>query len=477
MGELKQKTITSILWNGFNTISNRLLYFVVGVILARLLEPSDYGIIAMVTVFTAILQIFTDGGLGLALIRKQDRTDADTATVFWYNLAMCWFIYLIMFITAPFLADFYDMPVLTPLTRILTLNLLFVPLGNIQSTLMRADINFKTPTIIGFWGTVLYGIFAIVMAYQGFGVWSLVYSSLANSLFLTIANAIAVRWFPKCGFSWKSFHELFGYSSKLLASTILDRIYNNLSPLIVGKFYSAAKLGLYGRAQNWVALPSVTVTDIWMSVAFPTLSKLQNDTNRLCDAYRKILRMSAFIIFPLMFFLVAVADPLVRFVLTDKWEDCILLTQLLCFSAMWYPIHGINLNLLQVTGRSDLFLRLEVIKKIIGVSVLFITAPISLEAMCIGQIVSSFLGLFINTYYTGKFLSLGFVKQAQDWLPILINCVVMCVICYVIQYAFEPLLVKLIAATVVGVFYYLITGFMFKSPELKELISIIFKNK
>lgn len=477
MGELKQKTITSVLWNGFNTISNRLLYFVVGVILARLLEPSDYGIIAMVTVFTAILQIFTDGGLGLALIRKQDRTDTDTATVFWYNLAMCWFIYLIMFIAAPFLADFYDMPVLTPLTRILTLNLLFVPLGNIQSTLMRADINFKTPTIIGFFGTVLYGIFAIVMAYQGFGVWSLVYSSLVNSLFLTIANAIAVRWFPKCGFSWKSFHELFGYSSKLLASTILDRIYNNLSPLIVGKFYSAAKLGLYGRAQNWVALPSVTVTDIWMSVAFPTLSKLQNDTNRLCDAYRKILRMSAFIIFPLMFFLVAVADPLVRFVLTDKWKDCILLTQLLCFSAMWYPIHGINLNLLQVTGRSDLFLRLEVIKKIIGVSVLFITVPISLEAMCIGQIVSSFLGLFINTYYTGKFLSLGFVKQAQDWLPILINCVVMCVICYVIQYAFEPLLVKLIAATVVGVFYYLITGFMFKSPELKELISIIFKNK
>lgn len=477
MGELKQKTITSILWNGFNTLSNRLLYFVVGVILARLLEPSDYGIIAMVTVFTAILQIFTDGGLGLALIRKQDRTDADTATVFWYNLAMCWFIYLIMFIAAPFLADFYDMPVLTLLTRILTLNLLFVPLGNIQSMLMRADINFKTPTIIGFWGTILYGISAIVMAYQGFGVWSLVYSSLVNSLFLTIANAIAVRWFPKSGFSWKSFHELFGYSSKLLASTILDRIYNNLSPLIVGKFYSAAKLGLYGRAQNWVALPSVTVTDIWMSVAFPTLSKLQNDTNRLCDAYRKILRMSAFIIFPLMFFLVAVADPLVRFVLTDKWEDCILLTQLLCFSAMWYPIHGINLNLLQVTGRSDLFLRLEVIKKIIGVSILFITAPIGLEVMCIGQIVSSFLGLFINTYYTGKFLSLGFMKQAQDWLPILINCVVMCVICYVTQYAFESLLVKLIAATVIGIFYYLITGFIFKSPELKELISIIFKNK
>lgn len=470
---LKRQTIKGVAWNAINTISNRVLFFIVGVILARLLTPADYGMITMVTVFTAVLQIFTDGGLGLALIRKQDRTEYDTATVFWYNLIMCWFIYIVLFIAAPYIAEFYNMPILTDITRILTLNLIYSPFGNIQSTLMKADINFKTPTIIGTCATIIYGVVAILLATSGFGVWSLVYCTLANSLFITIANAIVIKWWPKTGFSISSFKELFGYSSKLLASTIIDRIYTNISPLIVGKFYTASKLGLYGRAQNWVALPSVTVTDIWMGVAFPTLAKLQNDTERLTNAYRKILKMSAYIIFPLLFFLAAVADPLVRFILTDKWENCIVLTQLLCFSAMWHPIHGINLNLLQVTGRSDLFLRLEILKKIVGLSILFFTAPISLKMMCTGQIISSLICLSINTYYTGKLLNLGLVKQAKDWFPILLNCAIMAISCYFIQFLFQNNLTKLTVATIWAICYYIGTGIILKSEELQEIINII----
>ncbi len=470
---LKRQTIKGVIWNGLNIISNRVLFFIVGIILARILTPADYGLITIVGVFTAILQIFTDGGLGLALIRKQDRTEKDKSTVFWYNLFMCWFIYLVLFFSAPYIAKFYDLPILTKLTRILTLNLIYSPIGNIQSTLMRADINFKTPTLIGFCGTIIYGIVAITLAVLGYGVWALVYCTLANSLFIAIANAVIVKWRPKTGFSLQSFRELFGYSSKLLISTIIDRIYVNVSPLIIGKFYNASKLGVYGRAQNWVALPSVTVTDIWMGVAFPTLAKLQNDKEQLMHAYRKILKLSAYIIFPLLFFLASVADPLIRFVLTDKWEDCIYLTQLLCFSAMWYPIHGINLNLLQVTGRSDLFLRVEIIKKIVGLTILFITAPISLEMMCIGQIISSFISLYVNTYYTGKLLDFGLFKQVKDWFPILINCIVLGVSCYLIQMFFTDNLSKLIIASIWAIIYYIGIGILSKSKELDEIIKII----
>lgn len=470
---LKKKTIKGVAWNAINTISNRVLFFIVGIILARLLTPADYGMITMVTVFTAVLQIFTDGGLGLALIRKQNRNENDIATVFWYNLATCWLLYIILFFAAPYIANFYDMPILTDITRILTLNLIYSPFGNIQSTLMKADIDFKTPAIIGTCATIIYGIVAITLAVSGYRVWSLVYCTLAQSLFITIANIITIRWWPQSKFSISSFKELFSYSSKLLASTIIDRIYSNISPLIIGKFYAASKLGLYGRAQNWVALPSITVTDIWMGVAFPTLSKLQHDKERLTNAYRKILRMSAYIIFPMLFLLATIADPLIRFVLTDKWESCIILTQLLCFSAMWYPIHGINLNLLQVTGRSDLFLRLEILKKIVGFSILIITAPISLEMMCIGQIVSSLICLYINTYYTGKLLYLSLYKQAKDWLPILLNCTIMAILCKSIQTLFYDNFTKLVTATIIAIVYYIGTGILFKSEELREIINII----
>ena len=259
----------------------------------------------------------------------------------------------------------------------------------------------------------------------------------------------------------------------MLASSCLETIYQNITPLIVGKYYSPTQLGIYERARGWAALPSSTFTGVLQGVTFPVLSQLQNDDERLTINYRKLLRLSAFICFPLMIGLAAMARPLTLFVLTEKWEGSIILLQIVCFSMMWYPIHAINLNLLMVKGRSDLFFRLEVIKKIYGLIMLCCTLPFGLVIFCCGGIVSSIFSLIVNTYYTGKLIRIGFIKQMKDLMPILINSLVMGALCLLVQQLFDSNLVKLLVAIFTGVVYYLASNYLMSSTELKELITII----
>lgn len=470
---LKQKTVKGLAWNTINTLSNKTITFLIGVILARLLIPSDYGAVAMIAVFTSVLGLFTDGGLTTALIRKNDRTEEDCATVFYYNLVACYIIYVIFFCAAPYIADFYNMPNLKDLTRIVTLGLLISPFGGIQSVRLTAAIDFKTPAVIGVCATILSGVIAIIMAYNGYGVWSLAAQGLVGTAITVGAKIYIVRWLPKTRFSKKSFKELFGFSSKMLASSCLETIYQNITPLIVGKYYSPTQLGIYERARGWAALPSSTFTGVLQGVTFPVLSQLQNDDERLTINYRKLLRLSAFICFPLMIGLAAMARPLTLFVLTEKWEGSIILLQIVCFSMMWYPIHAINLNLLMVKGRSDLFFRLEVIKKIYGLIMLCCTLPFGLVIFCCGGIVSSIFSLIVNTYYTGKLIRIGFIKQMKDLMPILINSLVMGALCLLVQQLFDSNLVKLLVAIFTGVVYYLASNYLMSSTELKELVTII----
>ena len=415
---LKQKTKLGLYWKLFDQSATQIMQFVVGVVMARLLSPEDYGITALPAVFMAVAGIFIDGSFSAALVRKPNVTEKDLATSFYYSIGVGLFMYLCLFISAPWIADFYDTPVLTSLIRITALSFLWGPLGTPQNVILNKRLDFKTPARISVINKIISAILGISIAYAGYGLWALVISGLSSSLLGLLQTWWVVKWIPKEKFSKESFKYLWNFGNKMIGANLIDTIYNNVTPIFVGKYYSPKDLGIYNRALGYVVMPANQITGLLTSVTFPVLSSIQNEDERLARNYRKILKMSAFMIFPMMLMLSAIADPLVRVVLTDKWEGCIILLQIVCFSMMWFPIHAINLNLLTVKGRSDLFFRLEILKKIFGVCVMCVTIPHGVVWMVSGGIVSSMIALIINTYYTGKLIRVGYFKQMGDLLPI-----------------------------------------------------------
>lgn len=355
MPSLKEKTVKGVIWSSIDRFSSQGIQFVFSILIARLLLPSDYGAVAMLNIFLAISQTFIDSGFSTALIRKLNRTETDFSTVFYFNIIVGFFFYVILWIASPYIAKFYELPLLEDITKVVALRFVFYSFSAIHSTKLSIAIDFRTRAKISVSVTLFTGIIGLWMAYMGYGVWALVIQSVFSSLLYTILLWIFVRWIPQLIFSWKSFKEMFSFGSKLLASALLDTVYGNVYTLVIGKFFSPTTLGLYARAGSFTQFPSSNLTGILQGVTFPVLSSIQNETERLANVYKRFLRMSAFIIFPLMIGLAAVANPLVRILLTDKWDGVIYLLQILCFSMMWYPIHAINLNLLQVKGRSDFF--------------------------------------------------------------------------------------------------------------------------
>lgn len=472
---LKHKTIRGLFWSVIEKFSTLGLNFIFSIILARLLQPSDYGVIAMVSIFMAIAQTFIDSGFSNALIRKLDRTEVDNSTTLYFNVIVGLVCYLLLFISAPYIADFYDTPVLKYIIRVVCISLIFNSFSVVQQAILTINIDFKLQAKISLISSFISGIVGIVFALSGFGVWALVFQIVITYFIRMLLLWVFVRWIPRRSFSYKSFKELFSYGSKLLASGLLDTVYNNVYTIVIGKYFTASQLGFYSRADSLAQMPSSIATGVFQRVTFPVLSTIQNENDKLVVNYRKMLRASAFIIFPLMTGLSAVADPLIRIILTDKWSGAIIFLQIICFALMWYPVHAINLNLLQVKGRSDLFLRLEIIKKIIGVATLCVTIPLGLIAMCVGRIVTSLIALVINTYYTGKLINVGYFLQIKDLMPIFVNSLIMAIICYTVQIPFDSNWIKLLLALVIGVVYYFGINYILKSSELKELINIVRK--
>lgn len=415
---LKGKTKKGLYWSFFNQFSNYGMNFIVGIVMARLLSPSDFGITALPAVFMAIASTIQDGGLANALIRKKEVTNKDLSTTFYYSICLGVVLYLTLFLSAPLIADFYHTPILVSLIRVTAIGFLYSPLITPQNILLRRRLDFKTLTKISLVTRVFGATVGIVMAYVGYGVWSLVISNLLAGMFTLLIAWLVVRWLPKYGWSKESFKYLWGYGNKIMFSAIIENLYSNIAPVFIGKYYSPAQLGIYNRAQGYASMPSQNITGAINNVSFPVLSKMQDDTEKLAYNYRRMLRLSAFVIFPIMLMLSALARPLVITMITEKWEHSIIFLQIMCFSMMWYPIHAINLNLLMVKGRSDLFFRLEIIKKITGISILLITLPMGLVPFCYGGIFSSMVALIINTYYTGKLIHIGYIKQMKDLLPI-----------------------------------------------------------
>ena len=473
MAGLKQKALSGFKWGTLERIATYGISFVISVIIARILVPSDYGIVGMIAIFLAISQVFIDGGFGSALIRKQDRTNLDFSTVFYYNIAISLVFYLILFVSAPLIAKFYNMPVLIPVTRVVALNTVIGAFGAMHRTKLNIAVDFKTQAKISIITLFITGTIGIFMAYKGFGVWALIMQGLASTLVSTGLIWHFVHWKPELAFSRSSFLELFGFGSKLMLAGLLNATYTNIYNLVIGKKYNASDLGYFTRADSIVQLPASNITMLIQRVTFPVLSEIQNDTKRLADSYRRLLKMTAFIIFPFMTLLAALSEPLIKVLLTDKWSPSVPLMQILCFGFMFFPIHAINLNLLQVKGRSDLFLRLEILKKLMITIVLFVSFNFGVLAICLGIVLTSLVSLIINTYYTGKFIHVGFVKQMMDIVPIFIIAVIAGIFAYLPSFFIVNSFFQLFLGGLAGIILFIGVASIFKINELKEIKQLI----
>lgn len=470
---LKNKTVKGIVWSSVERFSVQGIQFLVMIVMARLLTPKDYGLVGMVAIFIAVAQSLVDSGFSQALIRKQNRTETDNSTVFYFNIVVGILLYLVLFAIAPWVADFYNSPELTALMRVICLSVVFNSFVVVQRALLTVNIDFKTQAKASLTAAVVSGVIGIGMAYSGFSYWSIVAQQLVNLGLNTLLLWIFTRWRPRWIYSWGSFRELFTFGSKLMFSGLLDVVYRNMYLLVIGKVFTASSLGYYTRANQFAEFPSSNLTGIMQRVTYPVLCQIQDDDERLAQIYRRFLRLSAFLIFPLLVGLSAVAEPFVLLLLKEQWLFAATLLQIICFAMMWYPIHAINLNLLQVKGRSDLFLRLEIIKKAIAVLILCVTIPMGLIAMCVGQILSSLIALIINTNYTGKLIQVGFLRQMRDLLPTLLLSLSMWGVVYGITSCLSGIILQLIVGIIAGMVYYIALSALFHFPELKELYSII----
>ena len=412
----KKKIKSGFIWSALDSLGTQAIALATSLVLANILGPAVFGLIAMLAIFIAVANVFINSGFNAALIRKTDRDESDFATTFYFSLGVSIGCYLLLFFCAPYIAQFYQQPELTTLTRVIALVVVINTFSAIPIVKLSVSLNFKTQAKCNFIALTCSSLLALALAYFDHGVWALVAQQLALAIINVLMLNILVPWRPKRKFSKESFKNLFG--SKLLLSGLLDTIYNNIYSLIIGKQFTAVQLGLFNQANRLSSLPAVTLTGVIQKVTFPMLSAIQHDTKKLDASYLLTLQFAAVVIFPVMFGLCIIAKPLIEILLGQEWQGTAELVSIITMALVLYPIHAINLNMLQVKGRSDLFLKLEIIKKITITLILVVTVPMGIKAMCIGMVVSSYLALFINTYYTGKLSSLTAYKQLIALLPI-----------------------------------------------------------
>lgn len=469
---LKKDTTKGVFWSLIERFGTQGVQFLVMLVMARLLSPNDYGVVGLLVVFVSIAQAFVDGGFSQALIRKKDRTEIDNSTVFYFNIIVSVVIYLIFYLFAPYVSVFYNMPTLTPFMRVICLSIIINAFGVVQRALFNANIDFKAQAKASLIAIVISGAIGITLAFRGVGPWALVWQQLSNLLVNTLFLWVYSEWRPLLAYSWKSFNELFSFGSKLLATSLLNAIYNNIQTIVIGKLYSAKSLGLYSRAAHFADLPSQQFTSVFMRVTFPVLCKVQDDLERLTSVYRRMLRVSAYIVFPLLIGMAAVAHPMIRVFIGEQWIECAYMLQIICFAEMWYPIHAINLDILQVSGRSDLFLKIEIYKKIVSLALLAISAPFGIIAMCYSNLLSSLICLYINTYYSSKILGISLLSQLKDLFPTISLAMVMFVIIQVVIFFISNIFAQLIVGIIVGVVVYVSLSYILRFQEFNELVSL-----
>jgi len=472
--ELRKKTISGMFWSFTDYVGNQLVQFVIGIILARLLTPSDYGLVGIVMVFIIISQTFVDSGFSQALIRKMVINKKDYSTVFFFNITISTLIYFTIILISPYIGSFFHQKEIVPVLKVLSLILIIDSLMIVQKIILIKNIDFKKQAKLSMIANISSGIIGIILAYYGYGVWSLVYRSILNSILLTSLLWIFTKWKLSFEFSFESLKEMFNFGSKLLISGLLNTIYNNVNYFIIGKYFPMNELGFYSRADQFKNLLSNNFTMTIQRVSYPALASIQNDKVKLKYGYKSIIKLTMFISFILMFGLAAVAKPMVLTLLGEKWLGCVEYLQLLCFAGVLYPLHALNLNILNVKGRSDLYLKLEIIKKILVVPVIIIGIAIGIKAMIIGMIVNSIIAYYINAYYSGRLISYPIKEQFKDIFPSFALSLTVGIIVFIIGNII-PLsaIIKLIVQILLGIGLTVLFSEIVKLDEFIEIKKMV----
>ena len=470
---LKDKTIKGTMWSAIDNVAQFGVQFVVSIVLARLLSPDDYGLIGIITIFTTVCTTIINGGFSNALIRTQKPTDEDYNTAFLCNLLMSILLYAIVFLCSPLIAAFFNRQELVALTRVSSFTMIIGALAIVQQTRLTKRIDFKTQTKITLIASILSGIVGIALALLDYGVWALVVQGIVVQMFRTVLIWFFNLWVPSLRFCNEGFNRLFGFGWKMMASGILDSLWTQLYQVIVGKFYSPATLGQYTRAKQFSTMFSSNLTMVIQRVTYPVLSDIQNEKERMVAAYRKIIKTTMFMTFALMFALGAVSEPLLYCLIGPKWHEAATYLPWICLIGSLYPLHAINLNMLQVQGRSDLFLGLEIIKKIIGIVPLMIGAFIGIFPMLYTSVFTSIICYFLNAYFPGKLLGYSSWMQVKDVALSFVISMIMAVAVYLMKYLPLSNWLILPMQIILGFFFFFFLCRITKIEEYKEVIYMI----
>ncbi len=468
---LKKESVNGVVWSFLETASTKMIQFAIGIIMARLLMPEDYGAIAIIFVFITISQVFIDGGFATTLIQDKNKTDRDYSTVYTFNVMLSVLCYLILFIAAPYISSFYNTNI-TQYLRVQSVGIIIFSLSAIHKIRLIVEVNFKSIAKVTIISTLFSGVIGIILALQGFGVWALVIQYLSSATLMSGMYLLTQRWRPICFFDLSSFRRLFPFGLRLLSATIIDRIYANLYPIIIGKFCAPAQLGCYSRAEHFTSIPAYTCIDVFSRVTFPIMSKISDD-RQLVSVYSRYISLSSFLIHPVLFALFALARPLVLILLTEKWEKIIILMQILCCGYLLEHISSINRNLIYVKGRADLALKLEVIKKILAVTILIVSIPFGLIGLCFGKACYGILAMLLNSAYTKKLIGVTIWQQIEYFTPSFVLGMVSALIAIISIYFNNNKYGQLIIGGVAFFLTYFGLSFITCNNSFKEIVRVV----
>lgn len=463
---------TSVIWSAVDKIAYSGMQLIINLVLARLILPEEYALVAMISIFIALGQTFVDSGFSLSLIHKQNRTIVDFSTVFYFNIGISIILYLLLYISSPLIANFYHNDVFIPLTRIVALNLIISSFAIVQRAVLTIKTDFRTQAIISLISIVCSGFIGILLAYKGFGVWAMVTQTLLNHFFVAFFLWIVVRWTPLLSFSIYSFKELFSYGSKLLASRLINTICQNLHTVLIGKFYAPQDVAYFSNANQLSLYSSGYLNEIIQRALFPIQCEIQDDLAQSRQFFYRMMRLSSYIIFPIMVTMIVLAKPFVIVVLTSKWEGMIMLMQIIACAYMWYPIMSSN-QMFNVLGRTDLYLKTEIIKKIFFVLIVAISLKLGVTIMCVGIIVYNFIEMYVTILLLKKVLPLSFNDIIFNILPSLLLTIGAATITYIVISLIGSMLIKLLLGIIISIFSYIVLSLLFKSQDLSDILKII----
>jgi len=472
---LRKKAIGGVIWTVVDTFVLRGFSFLATIVLARWLGPEEFGLVGMIAVFIAIGTSITDSGLSNSLIRTKDADDKDFSTVFILNLGLSAAVYLLLFISAPYIADFFNQPILTNLVRVYCLSFVISAFSAVQLARLNKSMQFKKITKLNVPGTLLGTLTGLLMGYYGYGVWSIVFMYLVTQFVQSISLWFSSSWRPSMEYSKEKAKYHYGFGYKLMLSGLLNTVFNNIYNIVIGKYYSAKELGFFERSKSFNNYPVTTITSVISRVTFPLLSSLQDENQRIALIYKKLMQLSFFITAPLMFGAAAIAHPLFLLVLGEQWLEAVPYFQVLCLGGMFLPIHSFNLNVFKVFGRSDLFLKLEIIKKVIITVALIIGFQFGIMGLVWSSVISGYLALFVNTYYSANMINYSSKNQFLDMLPTFLSSGLMFVIITFIlnNMVNYHLVTQLSIGVIVGFLFYFLINKLFKAAPLIYLLTLL----